>query len=96
MRYRQRLLGAVPDWVGAGTAVSLLTGGFGLSILQVVHVATPTVLFALAAGSTVLSISVLRLVSPMHEGMNPQRRGVDPPSSAEVEGGATRPLRGRR
>jgi hypothetical protein len=84
--YRQRLLAAVPDRVGTGTAVSLVTGGFGLSFLELVHPAGPAVLFVLAAGSTVLSIYGLRLVSPMHEGMKPQRRGVEPPSASELDG----------
>ncbi|WP_394741550.1 hypothetical protein [Natronococcus roseus] len=83
--FRERLLEAVPDWLGGWTLGSLITGGFGLSVLEVVHLAEPTVLFVLAAGTTVLVVSLLRLVSPLHEGMEPQRRGVEPPASADLE-----------
>ncbi|NKE35633.1 hypothetical protein GWG54_07350 [Natronococcus sp. JC468] len=83
--FRERLLAAVPDWLGSWTLGSLITGGFGLSVLEVVHLAEPTVLVVLAAGATVLVVSMLRLVSPLHDGMEPQRRGVEPPASADLE-----------
>ncbi|AGB36736.1 hypothetical protein [Natronococcus occultus] len=83
--FREWLLAAVPDELGGWTVVSLATGGFGLSVLEVVHLAAPTVLFVLAAGTTVLVVSLLRLVSPLHDGMEPQRRGVEPPASADLE-----------
>ena len=83
--FRERLLEAVPDWLGGWTLGSLITGGFGLSVLEVVHLAEPTVLVVLAAGATVLAVSMLRLVSPLHDGMEPQRRGVEPPASADLE-----------
>ncbi|MDG5759959.1 hypothetical protein QA600_11475 [Natronococcus sp. A-GB1] len=83
--FRERLLEAVPDDFGGWTLVSLLTGGFGLSILEFVHLGEPTALFVLAAGTTVLAVSAIRLVSPLHEGMEPQRRGVEPPASADLE-----------
>ncbi|ELY60184.1 hypothetical protein C491_02760 [Natronococcus amylolyticus DSM 10524] len=83
--FRERLLEAVPDDLGGWTLVSLFTGGFGLSILEVVHLGAPTALFVLAAGATVLAVSMLRLVSPLHDGMEPQRRGVEPPASVDVE-----------
>lgn len=86
VRYRQRLLEAVPDWLGGWTVVSLTTGGFGLSALEIVHLAAPTVLFVLAAGTTVLACYGLRLVSPLHEGMEPPRRGVEPPAASELDG----------
>jgi hypothetical protein len=83
--YRRRLLEAVPDGVGAWTILSLVTGGFGLSVLEVVHLAAPTVLFVLAAGATVLILYGVRLVSPLHEGMEPPRRGAEPPASIDLE-----------
>jgi hypothetical protein len=83
--FRERLLEAVPDDLGSWTLVSLFTGGFGLSVLEVVHLGAPTALFVLAAGTTVVAISAIRFVSPLHEGMEPQRRGVEPPASADLE-----------
>lgn len=83
--FREQLLEAVPDDLGGWTLVSLVTGGFGLSVLEVVHLGAPTALFVLAAGTTVLAVSAIRLVSPFHEGMDPQRRGVEPPASADLE-----------
>ncbi len=83
--FRERLLAAGPDDLGGWTVVSLATGGFGLSVLEAVHLGAPTALFVLAAGTTVLVVSLIRLVSPLHEGMEPQRRGVEPPASAALD-----------
>lgn len=80
---RSAVLEAIPEGLSGWTALSLLGGGFGLSLLQVVHLATPTVIFVLVAGAVILGIYVLRLVSPLHDGLQPPRRGVEPPSALE-------------
>ncbi|MFC6768866.1 hypothetical protein [Natrinema soli] len=77
--YRESIIERVPDWVSVGQVFSLLAGGFGLTLLRLVHVADPTVLFILAAGGTIASVYGVRLCSPFHPGLEPPRRGVEPP-----------------
>lgn len=81
--YREPIVERVPDWVSVGQVVSLLAGGFGLTLLRLVHIADPTVLFILAAGGTIVVIYGVRLCSPLHPGLEPPRRGVEPPPAVE-------------
>ncbi|WP_226481583.1 hypothetical protein [Natrinema amylolyticum] len=82
--YRTAIVERVPDWVSVGQVISLLAGGFGLTVLEIVHLADPTVLFVLAAGGTILSIYVVRACSPLHPGLEPPRRGVEPPPPVDA------------
>ncbi|TYL40512.1 hypothetical protein CV102_02790 [Natronococcus pandeyae] len=54
-------------------------------LLEVVHLPTPTVLFVLAAATTVLGLYALRFVSPLHEGIEPPRRGAEPPAAIDPQ-----------
>lgn len=83
--YRTALVERTPGWVSFGQVVSLLAGGFGLTVLEIVHIAEPTVLFVLTAGGTVLLIYLVRLCSPLHPGLEPPRRDADPPQPRTVE-----------
>ncbi|OIB58603.1 hypothetical protein [Natrialba sp. SSL1] len=80
---RDAVIDAIPDGLSGWTSLSLLSGGAGLSLLEVFHIATPTVVFILVAGGTILAIYSLRLVSPLHDGLQPARRGVEPPPALE-------------
>jgi hypothetical protein len=82
----KRLPEVVSDNLGGWTLVSLLIGGFGHFVLKIVYLGAPTALFVLAAGTTVLVVLPIRLVSPLHEGLKPQRQGVELPVSANLEG----------
>uniref|UniRef100_A0A7D6CTX1 Uncharacterized protein n=1 Tax=Natrinema zhouii TaxID=1710539 RepID=A0A7D6CTX1_9EURY len=81
--YRDATVERVPDWASIGQVVSLLAGGFGLTLLRLVHVADSTVLFVLAAGGTIVVIYGVRLCSPFHPGLEPPRRGVESPPTVE-------------
>jgi len=81
--FREPILERVPDWVSVGQVISLLAGGLGLTLLRLVHVADPTVLFILAAGGTITLVYGVRLCSPFHPGLEPPRRGVEPPPVVE-------------
>ncbi|WP_255682039.1 hypothetical protein [Natrinema sp. SYSU A 869] len=81
--YRTAVVERVPDWVSVGQVISLLAGGFGLTVLKIVHVADLTVLFVLATGGTILAIYVVRACSPLHPGLEPPRRGVKSPPAVE-------------
>jgi hypothetical protein len=87
--YRTALVERTPGWVSFGQVFSLLAGGFGLTVLEIVHIADPTVLFVLTAGGTVLLIYLVRLCSPLHPGLEPPRRGADPPTALETESSTT-------
>ncbi|SFB75699.1 hypothetical protein SAMN05444422_101773 [Halobiforma haloterrestris] len=82
--YRDAIVSRVPDlhfWM----ALSLAGGGFGLSVLEGLPATPSIVAFLLAAGGTVIAIYLLRLVSPLHEGLAPPERGVEPPSAVDLE-----------
>ena len=81
--WRQRLCALIPDGLRNFVLGSLLSGGLGLSLLEIVDLAVPTVLFVLAAIGTVLAIYLAWLLSPMQDGLQPPRRGVSPPQSVE-------------
>ncbi|WP_176548100.1 hypothetical protein [Natrinema sp. CBA1119] len=85
--YREPIVERVPDLVSVGQVFSLLVGGFGLTLLRLIHVADPTVLFILAAGGTITLVYGVRLCSPFHPGLDPPRRGVEPPPAVESESG---------
>ncbi len=85
--YRERVADRLPNWADIGQLLSLVIGGFGLSILRLIDLGEPTVCFLLTAGGTVLSIYLVRLVSPFHSGLEPPRRGVEPPTA--VDGSAS-------
>lgn len=80
---RSTVFELLPDGLSDMTVLSLLSGGAGLSLLEIVHLATPTVVFLVTAGVTILGIYVIRLVSPLHDGLQPSRRGVEPPPAIE-------------
>lgn len=82
--YRGAIVERVPDWVSVGQLLSLLAGGAGLTILRIVRIAEPAVLFVLAAGGTILLVYAVRLCSPLHDGLEPPRRGVDPPPAVDT------------
>ncbi|THE63578.1 hypothetical protein D8Y22_17305 [Salinadaptatus halalkaliphilus] len=84
-RYRERVVDTVPA-VNGWTVVSLFAGGFGLSVLEVFYLADPAVAFLVAAGVTIAGIYAVRLVSPVHEGVQPPARGVEPPPALETDG----------
>ncbi|AGB32696.1 hypothetical protein C488_08607 [Natrinema pellirubrum DSM 15624] len=81
--YRDRVTDPLPDWAPASQLLSLLVGGIGLDLLEIVQLADPFVTLLLAAGCTVLSIYLVRLASPFHRGLEPPRRGVEPPTAVD-------------
>lgn len=83
-QYRDRIADRVPDWADGGQLLSLVLGGLGLNVLKLVHLADPIVLFVFAAGGTVLCIYAVRLCSPVHRGLEPPRRGADPPPTPDA------------
>ena len=87
---REYVLGYVreyaPDDVGSWTILSLFGGGIGVPALESIPAAGAVVALLLAAGGTILAVYLLRLVSPLHEGVQPLRRGADPPSAVDVDG----------
>ncbi|OLZ41584.1 hypothetical protein A6E15_11585 [Natrinema saccharevitans] len=72
--YREGLADQLPDWAGVEQVLSFVIGGVGLSLLRLIDLGNPTVCFLLTACGTVLSIYLVRLVSPFH-------RGVEPPTA---------------
>lgn len=80
-RYRSLVIDALPEDSSATILLTLFGSGFGLSTLETLHLARPVLLFALAAGTTVAVVYALRLLSPLHDGCEPARRGVDPPGT---------------
>ncbi|MGQ3412128.1 hypothetical protein ACT4ML_07675 [Natrinema sp. LN54] len=85
--YRDRIADRVPDytpdWADAGQLLSLLLGGAGLSLLRLVHIADPTLVFLLSACGTVLLCYAVRLCSPVHPGLEPPPRGAEPPPAVD-------------
>ena len=63
----------------------LFGGGFGLSLLEIVHFAAPTILFVLSACGTVLALYGAWLLSPTHDRVQPATRGGKPPAALETE-----------
>lgn len=82
--YRSVIADRVPDWADAGQLLSLLIGGAGLSVLRLVRLADPAICFLLAAGGTILLTYAVRLCSPLHPGLEPPRRGVEPPPATDT------------
>ncbi|ELZ12935.1 hypothetical protein NP511_05330 [Natrinema thermotolerans] len=80
-RYRDRIVDRLPDWAPASQLLSLLVGGIGLDLLEIVQLADPFVTLLLTAGCTAMLISLIRLASPFHRGLEPPRRGVEPPTA---------------
>ncbi|SDJ81579.1 hypothetical protein [Natronorubrum texcoconense] len=81
--WRQRLCALIPERVRNFAMGSLLSGGLGLSLLEGVDLAVPTVLFVLAAIGTILAIYLAWLLSPIEDGLQPPRRGASPPQAVE-------------
>ncbi|MBZ6493884.1 hypothetical protein [Natrinema longum] len=81
--WREQLHSLVPERVRTVVGSGLLGGGIGISLLRIVHLAEPTVLFLLVAGVTILGIYSVWLLSPLQDGLEPPPRGVEPPSSLE-------------
>ncbi|PCR90909.1 hypothetical protein [Natrinema ejinorense] len=81
--WRDRLYSLVPEGVRTVVVSGLFGSGIGLTLLRIVHFAEPTVLFLLVAGVTILGIYGTWLLSPLHDGLEPPPRGVEPPSSLE-------------
>ncbi|WP_339104062.1 hypothetical protein [Haloterrigena salinisoli] len=81
--WRERVLSLIPDEIRTAATSLLLGGGAGLSLLEIVHLAAPTVLFVAAAGATIAGIYAAWLVSPLQDGLRPPRRGVEPPPALE-------------
>ncbi|SFS76986.1 hypothetical protein [Halostagnicola kamekurae] len=80
-RYRSLVIDALPEDSSTTILLTLFGSGFGLSTLETLHLAQPVLLFVLAAGTTVALVYALRLLSPLHDGCEPARRGVDPPGT---------------
>lgn len=89
--YLSPLVERLPDGVGKWTFVSVFGGGFGLSVLELIHLTAPTVLFIFAAGGTILTIYTFRGLSPVHDGFQPPKRGVEPPPA--IDSANSRPER---
>ncbi|WP_229380171.1 hypothetical protein [Haloterrigena salifodinae] len=81
--WRERLLSRIPEQLRTFAVTFVLGGGTGLSLLQLVHLAAPTIVFVVAAGTTIAAIYATWLCSPLEDGLRPPRRGVEPPSSPE-------------
>ncbi|MXV63734.1 hypothetical protein GS429_17040 [Natronorubrum sp. JWXQ-INN-674] len=82
--WRRQLLSAVSERI-RNFAISFFFGGLGLSLLRIIHIAETTAVFVLAACGTVVAIYAVWLLSPMHDGVRPPRRGVEPPAAADLE-----------
>ncbi|NUC72624.1 hypothetical protein HTZ84_09930 [Haloterrigena sp. SYSU A558-1] len=81
--WRERVLSLIPEQLRTVAVSTFLGGGVGLSVLRIVHLAAPAVLFVVAAGTTIAAIYAAWLCSPLEDGLRPPRRGVEPPSSLE-------------
>ncbi|GAB3666031.1 hypothetical protein [Halopiger thermotolerans] len=79
---REYLVAAVPD-TNAWTIVSFLCSSVGFSVFRHVPAAGAVAVGLVAAGATIVGIYALWLLSPLHEGIGPARRGVEPPSALE-------------
>ncbi|AXR78827.1 hypothetical protein [Natrarchaeobaculum sulfurireducens] len=82
---RERIVASVPEGIGTWTVVSAFSGGIGLSVLEFVPATDALIAVLLVAGTTVVCIYVLRLVSPIHDGVQPPRRGAAPPPAVGVD-----------
>lgn len=81
---REHLVAAVPDG-NAWTIVSVLGSSVGVSAFNHLPAAGAVALGLAATGTTVVAIYVLWLLSPLHEGIEPAKRGVEPPAALESE-----------
>lgn len=79
---REYVVAAVPN-TNAWTIISMLGSSAGLSVFEHVPAAGAVALGLAAAGATVVGIYTLWLLSPLHEGIEPARRGVEPPAALE-------------
>lgn len=84
-RYRDVVVRYVPDRLVDWSLVSFLGGSLGGSVLELVPLTDGQVAFVLAACATVLGTYTLRLLSPVHRGLEPPRRGVESPASLEMD-----------
>ncbi|EMA39504.1 hypothetical protein [Halobiforma nitratireducens] len=82
--YRDVIVSRLPEF-SSWTLLSLFGGGFGLSTLEVLPATSSVTAFLLTAGTTVLVIYLLWLASPLHDGLTPSRRGVEPPAAVGPE-----------
>ncbi|OVE85686.1 hypothetical protein [Natronolimnobius baerhuensis] len=71
--------------IGGLTLFTLFSGGLGISALEFLPATGALVVALLVAAVTIIVISLLRLVSPLHRGLEPARRGVEvqPPERLE-------------
>lgn len=86
VHYRERILERLPDEdIGGWTLFSLFSGGLGMSALELLPATGALVIALFATGVTIVAISLLRLASPLHDGLEPARRGVEvqPPERLE-------------
>lgn len=63
----------------AGTVVSIGLAAFSIGSLDSIGLAEPAVVLLGSATVTVLVVYLIRLCSPVHDGLQPPRRGVEPP-----------------
>lgn len=80
---RDALVEAVPTDHSGWTVISILGSSIGFSIFE--YVPAPGIVLPafLIAGATIVGIYLLRLLSPFHDGLEPARRGVEPPTALE-------------
>ena len=81
--FRERVLERLPD-VDTWTVVSVFAGGMGLSMLELLPTTDAAVLVILSAGATVVAVYLVRWISPLHDGLAPPQRGVEPPTDIET------------
>ncbi|WP_049925734.1 hypothetical protein [Halopiger goleimassiliensis] len=81
-RMRDRLAERFPN-VDVWTVVSVVVGGMGLSVLELLPTSGTTTIAILSTSGTVLAIYLLRAASPLHDGLAPPARGVEPPTDIE-------------
>ena len=84
--YRERILARLSFDFSSWTLFSLLGSGFGLSVLESVPATNAIVTGLLALFGTIVAIYLLWLISPVHDGLQPPGRGVEPPSAVDVDG----------
>ena len=80
---RDAVVDAVPTDGSGWTVISILASSVGFSVFEYVPAAGAVVLCLIVGGATVLAIYLLRLLSPFHEGLEPARRGVEPPTAVD-------------
>ncbi|NGM67595.1 hypothetical protein G6M89_00995 [Natronolimnobius sp. AArcel1] len=71
--------------IGGLTLFTLFSGGLGISALEFLPATGALVVALCMTGVTIIVISLLRLVSPFHRGLEPARRGVEVELPERVE-----------